>query len=71
MGPPQGKCKPSSALLGKGHFILSSGDRGIRNKGQMGKGEEVLCPQVHLLDKKDSCLSLLICWGEGEEGKRV
>lgn len=70
MGPHQGKCKPSSALLGKGHFIFS-GDRDIRNKGQMGKGEEVPCPPVHLLDKKDSCLSVLICWGEGEEGKRV
>lgn len=46
MGPRQGKRKPSSALLGKGHFLLSSGDRGIRKKGQMGKGEEVPCPPV-------------------------
>lgn len=41
MGPPQGECKPSSTLPGKGHFILTSGDRGIR-QGQMGKEEEVL-----------------------------
>lgn len=71
MGPHQGKRKPSSALLGKGHFLLSSGDRGIRKKGQMGKGEEIPCPPVHLLDKKDTCLSVLKCWGEGEEDKRV
>ena len=38
MGPPQGECKPSSALPGKGHFILTSGDRGIRNRTD-GKGE--------------------------------
>lgn len=71
MGPHQDKCKPPSALLGKGHFILSSGDRGNRNKGQMEKSQEVPCPPVYLLNKKDNCLSVLICWGEGEKGKRV
>ena len=67
MGPPQGECKPS-ALPGKGHFIPSSGDRGIRNRGQMGRREEVPAgphvpplhlPPLHLPDKKriPACLS--------------
>lgn len=74
MGPPQGERKPS-ALPGKGRFILSSGDRGIRNRGQMGRGRrswQGLIPSphpwpLHLPDKKriPACLSSKV----GEMGR--
>lgn len=54
MGLSQSEYKPF-ALPGKGHFILSSGDRGTRNRRQMQKGKRSLqgpMPLLYLLDKK-------------------
>ena len=72
MGPPQGECKPSSALPGKGHFILTSGDRGIRNRTD-GKGRGppcwAQCPQLHCQTGRGY---MLACSPRrSDEGKRV
>lgn len=69
MGLSQSEYKPSFALPGKGHFILSSGDRGTRNRGQMGKGEEVPMPSLYLLDKKR--IPAYLSSQVGERVKRV
>lgn len=78
MGPPRGRCKPSSALPGKGRFILrllETGASDTEDRWERGRRslQGLTSPIPPARQKEDTCLPILQGGedrGEGTIGHR-